>query len=269
MEGISSITSRVAGLQAQVASLSPGGSAAALAPSATTASSAAFSDVLAQQLAGASASGGNALGALAGAATGTGAAGAPAYTTTTTTSLSEAGLAQLLASLTGTPAGAAMKGAAGVPAVDKASAAAPVVGSAKVDASGVPVELKPYGNGKIPLDRLAPIGGAGSGDRLWAPAAAAFDQMQAAARADGVTFSVNDSYRSYDEQVSMAARKGLRSQGGLAATPGTSGHGWGLAVDLQLDGRAQAWMRENAGQHGFKATVSGEPWHWSFRPQSV
>ena len=33
--------------------------------------------------------------------------------------------------------------------------------------------------------------------------------------------------------------------------PGTSNHGWGLAVDLDLDERAQAWMRTNAERFGF------------------
>jgi hypothetical protein len=42
----------------------------------------------------------------------------------------------------------------------------------------------------------------------------------------GVDIGVTDSYRSYDAQVDVARRKGLYSQGGLAATPGTSDHGW-------------------------------------------
>ena len=96
-----------------------------------------------------------------------------------------------------------------------------------------PAELVAYGNGQIPSEALAPIGvGA---HRLWAPAATAFQQMSAAAAADGVTIGVTDSYRSYDSQVDLARRKGLYSQGGLAATPGTSNHGWGMALDLDLD----------------------------------
>ena len=47
---------------------------------------------------------------------------------------------------------------------------------------GVPAELAAYGNGRIPADALAPIG-VGS-HRLWAPAAAAFTDMVAAAAAD-------------------------------------------------------------------------------------
>src|SRR5436189_88496 len=81
--------------------------------------------------------------------------------------------------------------------------------------------------------------------RLRSPAAGAFRQLSAAAERDGVRIGVNDSYRSYEQQVDVARRKGLYSQGGLAAKPGTSEHGWGLSLDLALDGRAQRWMRAN------------------------
>jgi D-alanyl-D-alanine carboxypeptidase len=117
-------------------------------------------------------------------------------------------------------------------------------------------------NGRVPESDLVPLGHAGQ--RLAAPAAAAFADLEAAARADGISFRVTDSYRSFDEQVDMARRKGLYSEGGLAAKPGTSQHGWGLAVDLGLDARAQAWMRSNAGKFGFVEDVPREPWHWTF-----
>jgi hypothetical protein len=125
-----------------------------------------------------------------------------------------------------------------------------------------PPELKKYGNGRIPEAALQPIG-VGS-HRLWAPAAAAFTSMKADARAAGVDIGVTDSYRSYDQQVDLARRKGLYSQGGLAATPGTSNHGWGLSLDLDLNSRAQSWMRANADRYGFVEDVPREPWHWTF-----
>lgn len=118
-------------------------------------------------------------------------------------------------------------------------------------------------NGRVPEAQLVPLGQ--SGHRLAAPAAAAFAELEAAARASGVSIRVSDSYRSYDEQVDMVRRKGLYSEGGLAAEPGSSQHGWGLAVDLDLDPRAQAWMREHGGRHGFVEDVPREPWHWTFR----
>lgn len=127
-----------------------------------------------------------------------------------------------------------------------------------------PAELVAYGNGRIPAQALEPIG---VGDhRLWAPAAAAFRQLRADAAAAGVQIGVTDSYRDYGTQVSLAQRKGLYSQGGLAATPGSSNHGWGMALDLDLDATAQAWMRENAWRYGFVEDTPREPWHWGYRP---
>lgn len=119
-----------------------------------------------------------------------------------------------------------------------------------------------YDNGRIPAAALAEVGG--TGHRLAAPAAAAMEALLGKARADGVTIGITDSYRGYDEQVDLARRKGLYSQGGLAAKPGTSDHGWGLAVDLDLDAQAQAWMRANAGRFGFTENTPREPWHWKF-----
>ena len=127
---------------------------------------------------------------------------------------------------------------------------------------GPPPELVAYGNGKIPPTALASIG-EGS-HRMWAPAAESFQQLRQAAAAEGVTIGVTDSYRSYDQQVDLAKRKGLYSQGGLAATPGTSNHGWGRSLDLDLDPRAQAWMRANGERYGFVEDVPREPWHWTY-----
>ncbi len=137
-------------------------------------------------------------------------------------------------------------------------------GSATVDADGVPRDLKAYGNGKVPASALQGVG-VGS-HRLWAPAAEAFTQLRAAAKADGVTIGVTDSYRTFDSQVDLARRKGLYKDGGLAAVPGTSDHGWGLSLDLKLDSRAQTWMRANAGRFGFDENTPREPWHWTFQP---
>lgn len=119
-----------------------------------------------------------------------------------------------------------------------------------------------YDNGRIPAGALTEIGS--TGHRLAAPAAAAMEGLLRKARQDGVTIGITDSYRSYDEQVDLARRKGLYAQGGLAAAPGTSDHGWGLAVDLDLDAKAQAWMRANAGRFGFTENTPREPWHWKF-----
>lgn len=143
------------------------------------------------------------------------------------------------------------------------SAGSPAAGEVSSSRAMSVAEVKAtWKNGRVPEADLVPLGHAGQ--RLAAPAAAAFADLEAAARASGISFRVTDSYRSFDEQVDIARRKGLYSEGGLAAKPGTSQHGWGLAVDLGLDPRAQAWMRNNAAQFGFVEDVPREPWHWTF-----
>jgi len=143
-------------------------------------------------------------------------------------------------------------------------AAATSGAAVRLTADGVPADLAKYGNGRIPASALQPLG-RGS-HRLWAPAAQAFTAMTQAAARDGVSIGVTDSYRSYGEQVDLARRKGLYSQGGLAAKPGTSDHGWGLSLDLDLDSKAQTWMRKHGGEYGFAENVPREPWHWTFKP---
>lgn len=93
-----------------------------------------------------------------------------------------------------------------------------------------------------------------------------FQAMAQAARADGVNLQITDAYRSYEQQVDVARRKGLYSQGGLAAYPGTSNHGWGTAVDLNVRGNPGAfeWLKQNAGQYGF-TNIPREPWHWEVK----
>src|SRR3712207_3555120 len=68
----------------------------------------------------------------------------------------------------------------------------------------------------------------------------------------------------------------FRAKPGLAAVPGTSNHGWALAVDLcggiNVAGTAQsAWMAANSGRFGFvqpdwarQGGEKPEPWHWEF-----
>ena len=81
----------------------------------------------------------------------------------------------------------------------------------------------------------------------------------------------DSSYRSYASQVSAFHRKP-----GLAAVPGTSNHGWALAVDLcggiNVAGSPQwTWMTANSGRFGFvqpdwarPGAEKPEPWHWEF-----
>ncbi|MDO8106091.1 M15 family metallopeptidase [Isoptericola sp. b441] len=153
---------------------------------------------------------------------------------------------------------------AGLAPVGAASLTDVGAGGSRVNADNVPLAYLPYGNGKVPLSQLSPVEGTSA--RLWPPAARSFEAMRAAAGADGMSIGVTDSYRPYDAQVDVAARKGLYSQGGLAAVPGTSRHGWGMALDLKLDADAQAWMSRHGTEYGFVQDVPREPWHWEYQP---
>ncbi|WP_053206204.1 M15 family metallopeptidase [Jiangella muralis] len=131
------------------------------------------------------------------------------------------------------------------------------------------------GNGELGDDHLC---GIGSGQQLRPDAAASFVALDAFYRAEtgeGLISCVTDSYRSYEAQVDVADRKP-----GLAAEPGTSEHGWGLAVDVgcganSFDGALYDWLDDNAGDFGWDnpgwAQPGGstpEPWHWEFSPAS-
>jgi hypothetical protein len=128
-----------------------------------------------------------------------------------------------------------------------------------------------YANGRIPLGELCRLPFA-KGHRLRADAAVALARLNtayAAAFHDGLCLT--DSYRSYASQVSVAARKPR-----LAARPGTSEHGLGLAADLcegaAVPGaRQHAWLLARAPAFGWDnpkwARPHGsrpEPWHWEY-----
>jgi len=132
----------------------------------------------------------------------------------------------------------------------------------------VPAELAQYGNGRVPREALEPVGQ--GGHRLWAPAAESYKALVAAAHADGIDLTITDSYRTYDQQVQLAAEKGLYADGGLAAVPGTSNHGWGLAVDFNVNSPAALeWLKTNGHSFGFVEAAKREPWHWEFRPSQA
>jgi len=129
-------------------------------------------------------------------------------------------------------------------------------------------------NGQIPREVLCSVA-FDSDTLLRCDAADALEQLNAAYRRHfGQNLSVTSSYRDYDGQVE--ARK---ARGGLAATPGTSNHGRGLAADLdgfgdvgQFDTPSYIWMAANAGAYGWiHPSYMGpggsgplEPWHWEY-----
>ena len=152
-------------------------------------------------------------------------------------------------------------------ATPSTSSAAPATRSYSLNSKGIPADLVGYGNGRIPASALEKVGN--TRHKLWAPAAEQLTKMIADAEKDGVKIGITDSYRPYAEQVDLARRKGLYSQGGLAAKPGTSEHGWGMATDLDLNSKALSWMKQNADRYGFVNNVARESWHWAFKPKSL
>ncbi|SDN57992.1 Cell wall-associated hydrolase, NlpC family [Klenkia soli] len=141
--------------------------------------------------------------------------------------------------------------------------------SAPVAAAPVDPAWGGFSNGRIPASSLCPIGG---GHLLRCDAAVAYTALaQAFQQAFGTPLCITDSYRSYDAQQDAHERKP-----GITAVPGTSNHGWGLAVDLcgGVNGFGTAqhqWMDTYAGHFGWVhpdwAQATGEnpePWHWEF-----
>lgn len=150
------------------------------------------------------------------------------------------------------------------PAASPTAAPAPAAACAGRSTTG-------YANGNIPRASLCPLSYT-SGEVLRADAAASFNRLTEAYRAArGIPICVTDAYRDYATQVRL-----YRERPGFAAVPGTSQHGWGVAVDLcggiqDYGSSAYAWMKTNAGRFGWVhpawAEPGGsmqEPWHWEF-----
>jgi len=87
---------------------------------------------------------------------------------------------------------------------------------------------------------------------------------------------LNDSYRTFNEQIKIKDKKLKEGKSGEAAKPGTSNHGWGLAFDFSthynnksgFQSETYKWMLENAPRFGFESPPilrdgagSDESWH--------
>jgi hypothetical protein len=108
---------------------------------------------------------------------------------------------------------------------------------------GLPRNLK---NGYIPANVLAPIGG---NMLLHKEAAVQFAKLKAHAQKDKVRFVISSAYRAYADQVRLFKQYGPTS----AASPGSSVHGWGCAIDF---GEIAADCRiRGAGKGGRTATA--------------
>ena len=128
-----------------------------------------------------------------------------------------------------------------------------------------------YANGRIPTEVLCPLEFA-SGHMLRCDAAERLTALSALFEQEfGYPIPITDSYRSYEAQVTLA---GIKPH--LAAIPGTSNHGWGIAVDLGnpiAGGRSPeyVWLRLHGPDYGWDnpswAQLDGskpEPWHFEF-----
>lgn len=164
-----------------------------------------------------------------------------------------------------------------------------------------PSDLAGHTNGKLPDELLVEVQYVGKLHHL---AARAFNALAmhayAHAHGMGLTFTHGGTYRSYQQQVTLfksryeigGTRGGCKMWKGerwckklvngkvpaTAAAPGTSNHGWGLAIDMAWDsdhsdgiGPDDAqyikghpgwpWILQNAERFGFSWELQSEPWH--------
>jgi hypothetical protein len=114
-------------------------------------------------------------------------------------------------------------------------------------------------NGKLPQSSLSPI----AQGQLRKDAAAAWNAMNVEAREKGlelVPTGSMSSYRTYDQQVYLYNQY-INGTGNLAAVPGTSNHGWGLAVDVPTQDMRS--MIDHIGEHyGWAKKWSDAPSEW-------
>jgi len=137
--------------------------------------------------------------------------------------------------------------------------------------------LPPNGsNGRLFPQDLTDIG---QGKKMKEPAASSYRQMAAAAKRDGVTWRINEAYRTIETQLAYYKDppEGLGQYNkkyivngkeylGKAGRPGRSKHGFGLAVDISVGSNPKAyeWLVANASKYKF-FTIPNEPWHWEYR----
>ena len=156
-----------------------------------------------------------------------------------------------------------------------------------------------YANGFVPASALAPLDGQ-PGCSLRADAAAAWNAGRAEVkRRTGIVLSVRGWNRTYAQQVTFYLQRHVPWRAGLrkccywegrgwyaftgtahAAPPGTSNHGWGLAVDVNDYGGVGNFSHPRRvatfpilAQYGWTDTEGRgsirEPWHLVWNPSSA
>ncbi|MFW6598674.1 peptidoglycan-binding protein [Propionibacteriaceae bacterium Y2011] len=126
-----------------------------------------------------------------------------------------------------------------------------------------------YTNGRMPSSALAHVGFGN-----WRMSTYCIDDFKRLNSAFRGRFGINlpisgsmSAYRTYDQQVYLW-NEYQAGRGNLAARPGTSNHGWGLACDIAVAPYGSTkynWLNANAPSYGFNDDVGGEPWHWAYQ----
>src|SRR4051794_29974239 len=136
----------------------------------------------------------------------------------------------------------------------------------RVEASAVAEAAAPYGAAAAGATGMATGGGYGGplvyrdGEGMRPDVAAAYDQMAAAARADGLVLLVVSGFRSDAEQAELFA---AHPDPTWVAPPGHSLHRCATELDLGPSS-AYSWLAANATRFGFVQRYSWEAWHYGF-----
>jgi hypothetical protein len=136
----------------------------------------------------------------------------------------------------------------------------------RVEATAVAEAAAPYGGTGRGSTGMASGGGYGGmliyrdGEGMRPDVAAAYDQMAAAARADGVVLTVVSGFRSDAEQAELFA---ANPDPNWVAPPGQSLHRCATELDIGPSS-AYGWLAANGSRFGFELRYSWEPWHWGF-----
>ena len=156
-----------------------------------------------------------------------------------------------------------------------------------------PVDLSGVENGQLPGHLLVTVEMPGSDARCHPQFARALRALIHDCRqATGVELANVGHYRPLDRQIALLKERYVRAESGTrfwdgswwrrvsgaaVATPGTSDHGWGLAIDGAIwdpgagrvvavyKSKAWSWIREHLTDYGLCWAwddESEEPWHW-------
>lgn len=179
------------------------------------------------------------------------------------------------AAATGRPRSSGGSSGAAAPAADRCA----TTYSGPAFYTSVPTDGGDGSNGRLPASALAAVSwtrdSRGTPFYLRADAAAALERLNVAFRAAlGHDLALDLTYRDHDTQVAMRA-----ALGSVAAVPGTSSHGTGLALDVPelpcdygWDSPAREWLVANGPAYGWVSPTwarengsNPEYWHYEYR----